>query len=145
MLRETLMEQMRADGIEFVTNAQIVGLERDHMAPDSPVHSGTRWAGSTRNVGDRARPLPPLQLDLSATGLAADELASFATDVYQETSVPGIYAIGDVTGQLALTPVAIAAGAPAADRIFGGSPNASSPTTTSPPSSSAIRRSERSA
>ena len=59
-------------------------------------------------------------LDLSATGLAADELGFVRTDAYQQTSVPGIYAIGDVTGRLALTPVAIAAGRRLADRLFGG-------------------------
>jgi glutathione reductase (NADPH) len=34
--------------------------------------------------------------------------------------VPGVYAIGDVTGREALTPVAIAAGRRLADRVFGG-------------------------
>jgi len=34
--------------------------------------------------------------------------------------VPGIYAIGDVTGRVQLTPVAIAAGRRLADRLFGG-------------------------
>ena len=33
---------------------------------------------------------------------------------------PGVYAIGDVTGQAELTPVAIAAGRRLADRVFGG-------------------------
>src|SRR5690606_16550545 len=37
-------------------------------------------------------------------------------------TVDGIYAIGDVTGQMELTPVAIAAGRRLADRVFGGQP-----------------------
>ena len=41
-------------------------------------------------------------------------------DAYQATSAPGIYAIGDVSGRLALTPVAIAAGRRLSDRLFGG-------------------------
>jgi len=41
-------------------------------------------------------------------------------DKYQNTSVDGIYAIGDVTGMAELTPVAIAAGRRLADRVFGG-------------------------
>lgn len=40
-------------------------------------------------------------------------------DEYQNTSVPGIYAIGDVTGQAELTPVAIAAGRMLGNRLFG--------------------------
>ena len=44
------------------------------------------------------------------------------TDDYQNTNVPGIYAIGDITGRTPLTPVAIAAGRRLADRLFGGQP-----------------------
>src|SRR6185295_12058493 len=59
-------------------------------------------------------------LDLPATGLATDKLGYVRTDGYQETEVPGIYAIGDVCDHVALTPVAIAAGRRLADRVFGG-------------------------
>lgn len=44
------------------------------------------------------------------------------TDDYQNTNVPGIYALGDVTGRAALTPVAIAAGRRLADRLFNRQP-----------------------
>ena len=40
-------------------------------------------------------------------------------DEYQNTNVPGIYALGDVTGQAELTPVAIAAGRALSNRLFG--------------------------
>ena len=46
------------------------------------------------------------------------------TDVFQNTSTEGIYAVGDVTGRAALTPVAIAAGRKLADRVFGNQKNA---------------------
>jgi glutathione reductase (NADPH) len=41
-------------------------------------------------------------------------------DDYQNTNVAGIYAVGDVTGRVALTPVAIAAGRKLAERLFDG-------------------------
>jgi glutathione reductase (NADPH) len=41
-------------------------------------------------------------------------------DAFQNTSVPGIYAVGDVTDRKALTPVAVAAGRALADRLIGG-------------------------
>ena len=41
-------------------------------------------------------------------------------DEYQQTSMPGLFAIGDVTGRATLTPVAIAAGRRLADRLWGG-------------------------
>jgi glutathione reductase (NADPH) len=42
------------------------------------------------------------------------------TDPFQQTSVPDLYAIGDVTQNAGLTPVAIAAGRRLSDRLFGG-------------------------
>jgi pyruvate/2-oxoglutarate dehydrogenase complex dihydrolipoamide dehydrogenase (E3) component len=39
-------------------------------------------------------------------------------DAYENTSVPGIYAIGDTTGKMPLTPVAVAAGRRLAERLF---------------------------
>ena len=44
-------------------------------------------------------------------------------DGYQNTNVPGIYAIGDITGKTPLTPVAIAAGRRLAERVFGNKPD----------------------
>ena len=49
-----------------------------------------------------------------------DERGFIEVDEYQQTSVPGVFALGDVTGQFTLTPVAIAAGRRLADRIWGG-------------------------
>ena len=43
-------------------------------------------------------------------------------DAYQNSAVPGVYAVGDVTGRFELTPVAIAAGRRLSDRLFGGHP-----------------------
>jgi glutathione reductase (NADPH) len=56
----------------------------------------------------------------ASIGVAKDSNGFVTVDAYQETAVPGVYALGDVTGQLTLTPVAIAAGRRLADRIWGG-------------------------
>jgi glutathione reductase (NADPH) len=53
-------------------------------------------------------------------GMACDANGYIKVDEYQQTSVPGVFAIGDVTGQAPLTPVAIAAGRRLADRLWGG-------------------------
>lgn len=63
-------------------------------------------------------------LGLDAAGVITDEGAHVLTDAWQNTSVPGIHAIGDVTPRRALTPVAVAAGRKLADRLFGGQPDA---------------------
>jgi glutathione reductase (NADPH) len=56
----------------------------------------------------------------AAVGVKKNERGYLEVDEFQQTSVPGVYAIGDVTGRVTLTPVAIAAGRRLADRIWGG-------------------------
>ena len=60
------------------------------------------------------------ELGLEQAGIATDDRGFIPVDDYQETNVPGVFAIGDVTGKAALTPVAIAAGRRLADRLYGG-------------------------
>jgi glutathione reductase (NADPH) len=62
-------------------------------------------------------------LNLAAAGIAVNDDGTIPTDEFQNTVVPGIYAIGDVTGRYPLTPVAIAAGRRLADRLFNGQPD----------------------
>ena len=57
---------------------------------------------------------------MNTAGVQLNDRGFIATDKFQNTSAPGIYAVGDVTGQVALTPVAIAAGRKLSDRLFGG-------------------------
>ena len=57
-------------------------------------------------------------------GVKLDDRGHVVVDAYQSSSVPGVYAVGDVTGRWMLTPVAIAAGRRLADRLFGGEPDA---------------------
>lgn len=121
MLRETLMEHMHAAGMELVTNTPIIGLERKRQGTLALVcENGARLSGFDTVIWAIGRAPTTRGLDLTATGLAPDPLGFLATDGYQQTEVPGIYAIGDVAGRVALTPVAIAAGRRLADRIFGG-------------------------
>ncbi|KAF2435937.1 glutathione reductase [Tothia fuscella] len=58
-------------------------------------------------------------LDLVSIGVKTTKTGHIAVDEFQNTSVNGIYAIGDVTGQYELTPVAIAAGRKLGNRLFG--------------------------
>ena len=59
-----------------------------------------------------------------SAGVELDPWGFIQADDYQNTSVAGVYAVGDVTGRACLTPVAIAAGRRLADRLFGGEPDA---------------------
>ena len=61
-------------------------------------------------------------LGLEAAGVAVDARGAITVDAWSRTSVPHIYAVGDVTGRVALTPVAIREGHAFADTVFGGRP-----------------------
>lgn len=123
MLRETLMEQMVIDGVTIVPR---VSVERVERGGDGKLtvrcqggvvleqHDALIWA-----VGRS-----PLSagLDLAAAGVQSDPQGFIPTDAYQNTNVPGVYAVGDVTGRAPLTPVAIAAARRLADRLFDNRP-----------------------
>lgn len=59
-------------------------------------------------------------IGLDKAGVKLGEKGHIIVDEYQNTSTENIYALGDVTGQAELTPVAIAAGRKLAHRLFGG-------------------------
>ncbi|MFA5488380.1 MAG: FAD-dependent oxidoreductase, partial [Candidimonas sp.] len=56
-------------------------------------------------------------------GVAVDKRGYVVADEYQNTSVPGIYAVGDITGRVELTPVAVAAGRRLSERLFNDKPD----------------------
>lgn len=55
---------------------------------------------------------------LEKTGVELTERGNIYSDAFENTSVPGIYALGDVTGKLNLTPVAVKAGRQLSERLF---------------------------
>jgi len=61
-------------------------------------------------------------LGLEALGVALEPTGGIAVDEWSQTTVPSIFAVGDVTGRIALTPVAIRDGHAFADTVFGARP-----------------------
>ena len=58
-------------------------------------------------------------LGLEAAGVRVNDKGAIEVDRFSRTSVPHIYAVGDVTDRIALTPVAIREGHAFADTVFG--------------------------
>jgi glutathione reductase (NADPH) len=120
MLGKSLMRAMHEQGI----------LVHHHVVPARvSEHSGLKslWATDGREFAGFdcllwavGRDANVSGLDLGQAGVALDDCDYVVTDGFQNTNVPGVYAIGDVTGRAALTPVAIAAGRRLSDRVFGG-------------------------
>jgi len=61
-------------------------------------------------------------LGLEAAGVEIGQTGGIAVNEFSQTSVPNIYAVGDVTNRINLTPVAIREGHAFADSVFGGKP-----------------------
>lgn len=123
MLREGLMEQMQADGIDILRNTQLMSVVRE---PDSRLticyQHGMCLSDYDALIWATGRVPAIDSLNLQAAGIETAANGTIRTDEFQNTNVPGVYAIGDVTGRTPLTPVAIAAGRRLARRLFGGEP-----------------------
>ena len=63
-------------------------------------------------------------LGLEALGVGLGRQGQVVVDRFSQTAVPSIFAVGDVTGRINLTPVAIREGHAFADTVFGGKPTA---------------------
>lgn len=120
MLRETLMEHMIQAGINILTHRNVAAVRREGNTLTLVFQNGETLQHLDSVIWAIGRE-PNLQtLELAAAGLAVDARGFIPVDAYQNTCVPHIYAVGDITPGPALTPVAIAAGRRLADRIFGG-------------------------
>jgi len=123
-LSDALADHMRARGIalHFTRTPQAA----DRSAEGYTLHfaDGSREAGFDELIWATGREPVVRDLGLERASVAQDQQGYIATDEWQNTSAPNVYAVGDVTGRLALTPVAIAASRRLADRLFGGKPDA---------------------
>ena len=115
---EVLVEEMKKNGQPLHTHKVPQKLEKLDNGDiqihfeDGTTHTSQKviWAvGRKANVH---------QLNLEAAGVELTERGFIQVDEYQNTTTPGIYALGDVSGEKELTPVAIKAGRTLAERLF---------------------------
>jgi len=119
-LQEGLLRAMGEDGIRFVTGATPSALTRNRQGLELVTADGRNHGPFDALIWAVGREPVTEDLDLAAAGVLTDGRGFITTDKYQVTNLPHIYALGDVTGRAALTPVAVAAGRRTADRVFGG-------------------------
>ena len=121
---EVLVEEMKKNGQPLHTHKVPQKLEKLDNGDiqihfeDGTTHTSQKviWA-----VGRKAN---VQQLKLEAAGVELTERGFIQVDEYQNTTTPGIYALGDVSGEKELTPVAIKAGRTLAERLFNGKTDA---------------------
>lgn len=118
MLTQGLIEEMEVAGPILHTNAvpQAVVKNSDDSL-NLVLEDGQSWAVDCLIWAIGREPLTE-GLNLAAAGVATGDKGHILVDKWQNTNVPGIYAVGDVIGRLDLTPVAVAAGRRLSERLF---------------------------
>lgn len=107
------LDKLSADGTQKYVHQKLKGAA--HADKHGPFDCVIWATGRAANLS---------ALNLEKEHLVTDQAGYLSTNIWEETPRPKIYAIGDVTGKKALTPVAIAAGRKLADRLFGGKEDA---------------------
>lgn len=120
MLREEQHKSMAQDGIRLETGVVPHALEKTSGGLKLLAEDGREFGDFDSIIWAVGRAPNTERLQLDAAGVDADGYGFVPVDEYQATNVDNIYALGDVTGREALTPVAIAAGRRLADRLYGG-------------------------
>lgn len=117
-VRSHLEEELRKKGMDLQFNSDIASIER--QADGSllaTLRDGRALEADCVFYATGRRPMLD-DLGLENVGVALDARGFIAVDDEYRTSVPSILAIGDVTGGVQLTPVALAEGMAVARRLF---------------------------
>jgi glutathione reductase (NADPH) len=121
MIGEATLGLLREAGVDVATNAWPQALERAHDGSLEVITRDGQRKGPVDCVVWAVGRAPAVEdIGLKDAGVELDAYGYIVTDKYQMTNVEGVYAIGDVTGRMQLTPVAIAAGRRLSDRLYGG-------------------------
>jgi len=120
-----LRKEMEGHGNVVVhSNTQLAKVEKleDGTLTLTDKQGGVH-AGYDRLIWAIGRAPNSANLNIEAAGVKTKENGYIIVDEWQNTSTPGIYALGDVCGNVELTPVAIAAGRALSERLFNGKEN----------------------
>ncbi len=119
--RGLVAEEMQQNGIDLHLGTNILSLEREGDAIRTKATNGdeklfdqvmfaTGRAPNTEGMG------------LEALGVHLGRNGQVVVDQYSQSAIPSIYAVGDVTDRVNLTPVAIREGMAFVETVFGGNP-----------------------
>ncbi|OKY25080.1 glutathione-disulfide reductase [Thalassotalea sp. PP2-459] len=123
MLSDTLVEQMAKHGPTLHNHSTPTSIEK-HSDGTLTIHlENGKTVGPVETVIWAIGREPATDnINIEATGIELDKKGFIPTDKYQNTQVEGIYAVGDNTGRVQLTPVAVAAGRRLCERLFNNKP-----------------------
>jgi glutathione reductase (NADPH) len=120
-IRSTLAEEMLKRGIDLRFNADITQVAKENGALIATLSDGSVLeAEQILYATGRGSKTP--NLGLEAAGVKLKYNGAVMVDEYSKSSVDSIYAIGDCTDRMMLTPVAIAEGTALANTLFNNKP-----------------------
>ncbi|WP_238323242.1 glutathione-disulfide reductase [Acidovorax sp. JHL-9] len=123
LLTDTLVEVMQAEGPTLHTHAVPKAVHK-HADGSLTLELEDGQTHTTDCIVWAVGREPHIEgLNLEAAGVMIDTNGYVQVDKYQNTTVPGVYAVGDVTGLVELTPVAVAAGRRLSERLFNNKPD----------------------
>ena len=117
-LRSGLAAEMKKKGIEILTHADVERVEKSGDGVRLTLTDG-RIVGAGAVMYAAGRIPNTLDMDLDKIGVQLTPHAAIKVDTYSRSSIPSIYAIGDVTNRRNLTPIAIREGHAFADTLYG--------------------------
>lgn len=120
MLSDSLMASMKASGIHLQTEVTPKSLEATDEGLILTDQTGRLHGPADAVIWAIGRAPNSAGLELEKAGVLRDAQGFVPTDAFQQTNIEHIFALGDVTGREALTPVAIGAGRRLADRLYNG-------------------------
>ena len=124
LIVETLVEVLAQDGIQLHTKALPEEVVKNTDGSLTlKLQDGRKTTVDTLIWAIGREPATD-EINLEVTGVKTNSRGQIIVDKYQNTNVPGIYAVGDIIeGGIELTPVAVAAGRRLSERLFNNKPN----------------------
>jgi glutathione reductase (NADPH) len=122
-LRRGVREAMTRRGVEVICGAALMAIEgtpgnlRTRLSTGETIETDQVMLAMGRRPNTHG-------LGLEAAGVDLDALGAVVVDRFSQSSIDNVFAVGDVTNRLNLTPVAIREGHAFADSVFGGKPTA---------------------
>lgn len=119
MIQENIMDIYQKEGIDIHTKVSVLKIEKLESG-EKKVHLSNNttlivdeliWTIGRKSL---------LGIGTEHIGLELNKRGQVVVDEYQQTNVPNVYSLGDVVGNMELTPVAIATGRKLSNRLFGG-------------------------
>lgn len=122
-VRQHLRMDMEKRGIKVLTGCKVAAIEPFGSHFSAQLTNGNQVTADRVMFAVGRKP-NVAKLGLEAAGVALGKNGGIAVDDYSRSGVPNVYAVGDVTNRINLTPVAIREGHAFADTVFGGKPTA---------------------